>query len=129
MSEDTKKPITEYNREKEWKTYCEEHLRKIIQYCSIYQIPCFFTVAVANDENGTTYVNDGVMTGSTNVHLKEDRMKYHMMVASGCRAVPTDNSMTIDMDILADPVDPESPADTADSADSADSEDPNDAEL
>ena len=100
------KPITKYNKENEWKKYCEEPLKKIIQYCSIYQIPCFFTVAVSNDESGTQYINDGVMTGSTDVHLKEDHIKYHMMVASGCRAVATENNMMIDMTELADPEDP-----------------------
>lgn len=101
------KPLTKYNREKEWEKYCAEPLRQIMQYCSIYQIPCFFTVAVANDENGTKYINDGVMTGSTNVHLTDDRIKHHMMVAGGCRAVPTDNTAMIDMGELVDPEDPD----------------------
>lgn len=101
------KQVTVYDKEKEWKKYCEEPLRKIMQYCNIYQIPCFITAAIKNDENGTTYLNDGVMTGSTDVHLTEDHIKYHMMVAGGCRAVPTDNNEMIDMNALVDPIDPE----------------------
>lgn len=101
------KPITKFDKKKEWDKYCAEPLRKIIQYCSIYQIPCFFTAATTNDENGTTYLNDGVMTGSTDVHLTDDRIKYHMMVADGCRAVPTDNNTMLDMSELVDPEDPD----------------------
>lgn len=107
----SEKTVTKYNREKEWEKYCAEPLRKIIQYCSIYQIPCFFTVAVSNDENGTKYINDGVMTGSTDVHLTEDHIKYHMMVAAGCRAVATENNMMIDMTELEDPQDPDASKD------------------
>ena len=41
------------------------------------------------------------------MHLTDDRIKHHMMVAGGCRAVPTDNTAMIDMGELVDPEDPD----------------------
>lgn len=75
-------------------------VKQIKDICTNNKIPFFMTMVKKNDDTCTKYANEGVMTGSRNIHLKEDRIKHHMMVAGGCVAAPTHNDCEIDMSAL-----------------------------
>ena len=77
---------------------CRELLKQLKQKCFMAGIPCFFCAAVENDENGTEYVADGYMTGSSEIKLKDDHIKHHMMIMAGCVAKPAREEIVLSLD-------------------------------
>lgn len=75
-------------------------INEIVNVCSINRIPLFITVAPSNNEKETKYYNDGVLTGSREIHLYDDKIKHHMLISGGCVAVSPAHELTIDMDVF-----------------------------
>lgn len=98
MTNDT----TYYNEKAYFEKTVAPLLKNVIDKCASHNIPVFFTAAVANDDKETVYINDGFMTGSSNIHLADDKIKYHMMIAGGCVAVPKRETTVIDMSQMFD---------------------------
>lgn len=75
--------ITVYNEEKLYEEKLLPLITEIKKICVLSKIPCFTCVATANSSKGTTYKYDGVLTGTLNVNLSDDRFAKHLCVANG----------------------------------------------
>ena len=100
MADYTKIDMKEYY-EKE----CQPLVNELCKKCSLAGIPIFISAAVQNDENGTVYKNDGILTGSRNIKLKTDQIKFHMMVSGGCKAIPIIENEELTIDNYLDDID------------------------
>lgn len=92
--------LTEFDNIDYYERECKPVLEELIRLCYTGRIPMYFTAAVKNDEKGTEYRNDGVLTGSNNINLKDDQIKYHLMVSMGCIATTRAEEFELDMDEL-----------------------------
>lgn len=81
---------------------CKPLLDELVKKCGAKGIPFFFSAAVENSENGTEYIANGVMTKSRNIELRDDHIKYHMMVNDGCIAKPAAEEIEIFMDMFTE---------------------------
>lgn len=95
-----KKEATIFNKKDVFEKKCKKKLDELIRLLDKEQIPCFFSIAVKNDDKGTEYINDGVMTGSNDINLQDDQIKYHLAVAAGFIAVPRQQELVLDSDML-----------------------------
>lgn len=89
-----------YDKSEVYEKKIKPLINELVNVCSINRIPLYVTVAPVNTETGTTYHNDGVMTGSREIHLYDDKIKHHMLVSGGCIAVSPATEYMIDMDIM-----------------------------
>lgn len=85
-------------REEYFESECRDLLNALVKKCYLGGIPCFFTAAVKNSSEGTKYISDGIMTGSTNIVLFDDKIKHHMMVNDGCVAKPAREEVLVNME-------------------------------
>ncbi len=97
-----KRTVTIFEKEDVFNKKCKEKLDELIELLGEEQIPCFFSIAVKNDDKGTRYVNGGVMTGSNAINLKDDQIKHHLAVAAGFIAVPKQQEIVMDSDFFAE---------------------------
>ena len=81
------KTVTVYDKKAEYKSTIAPILKQLIKECTKNKIPMFVSFAPANDEEETTYVNDGVLTGSMNITLKDDLFEKYLGVLHGGRVV------------------------------------------
>lgn len=91
-----------FDKEDVFNKKCKEKLDELIELLEEEQIPCFFSIAVKNDDKGTKYINSGVMTGSNAINLKDDQIKRHLAVAAGFITVPKQQEVVMDSDFLAE---------------------------
>lgn len=96
MSETPK--YTEIHKTEYFEKEVRELLKALKQKCFIGGIPYFFCAAVENDENGTEYIADGYLTGSSQIRLKDDHIKHHMMIMDGCVAKPAREEIILSID-------------------------------
>lgn len=96
MSEEKK--LTIIDAEEYFEQECRPLLDELRNKCFLGHVPCFFTAVVKNDSEGTKYVSDGYMTGSSNINLKEDHIKNHLLVAAGCIAKPPREIIEVSVD-------------------------------
>ena len=80
--------MTDYNRKDLYDKYVKEYVRKILLVCDSYHIPMFMTFAVANDKDGTTYVNEMLSAAAEGEVLKDDKLVKHALVTDGFTVVP-----------------------------------------
>ena len=92
---------TEIHEREYFETECKPLLDELCKKCGAKGIPFFFSAAVENSAEGTEYIANGVMTKSRNIELKNDHIKYHMMVNDGCVAKPAAKELEILMDVFA----------------------------
>lgn len=92
------KELTKYDKVKNFEKECKPLLEKLALYCSLNDIPFFFTAAVKNDEKGTIYKSDIVGVGSKNIKLKEDNISKHIAVQSGFDVIPKKEELEVNMD-------------------------------
>lgn len=97
--------LTPIDKKEYFEEECRELLTNLVKKCYLGGIPCFFTAAVENSENGTEYITDGIMTGSTNIVLLDDKIKHHMMINDGCVAKPAQEEVLVNMDDFLLPAD------------------------
>lgn len=80
--------VSEFNLTDEQRATIDNVMRELLSLCQIYQVPMFATVAVANSKEGTEYCNNVYGAGANEITLKEDRIREHILIASGFSAVP-----------------------------------------
>lgn len=89
---------TDIHKKDYFEKECRELLKELHQKCFLAGIPYFFCAAVENDENGTEYVADGYLTGSSGIKLKDDHIKHHLMIMDGCVAKPAREEIELSLD-------------------------------
>lgn len=100
-----KKKITKFDKKEYFKRECQPLLNDLVNKCSVHDLPFFFSACVESTENETVYIADGVMTGSKDIVLFDDRIKRHMLVQSGLDVRPKATEIEIPEIILDDVTD------------------------
>lgn len=72
-----------YNKEKIYEKEIEAKIQEIKKICAQHDIPFLATFAVANDEKGTTYKNDGIGIGTLGIQLTDDKFSKYLCVNNG----------------------------------------------
>ena len=83
MTEDRLAHLTLYNRQADWNTHCAPVLQKLVDLCSIYEIPLFATACIRNSCYGSEYVADIVSPDIRDIILKDDHIPRHLAVLRG----------------------------------------------
>ena len=83
MTEDRLAHLTLYNRQADWNTHCAPVLQKLVDLCSIYEIPLFATASIRNSCDGSEYVADMVSPDVRDIILKDDHIPRHLAVLRG----------------------------------------------
>ena len=83
MTEDRLAHLTRYNRQADWNTHCAPVLQKLVDLCSIYEIPLFATACIRNSCDGSEYVADMVSPDVRDIILKDDHIPRHLAVLRG----------------------------------------------
>ena len=93
------KALTEFDKKAIFEKKCMPLLNEVKTICAVEGLPIYYTVCVANGENESVYMTDGFLTGSNDIHLKDDRFKKHLLVGLGFDVVPKrEDDMVIQMD-------------------------------
>ena len=92
------KNLTQFNKQKIFDEKCAPLLKQLRNMCALEEIPFYCTACVANSEKGSVYVCDGLLTGASDMQLKDDRMKKHLLVGLGFDVIPKRNDIEIQMD-------------------------------
>ena len=58
-------------------------VKELNKICILNKIPYFMTTVVRSTPTRTDYKNDGIMTGSTRIHLYDDKFERFMMICCG----------------------------------------------
>lgn len=87
----------EYELDKEKKKELERRMTELLEFCQGNKIPMFATVAISNSEEKTEYENIVYGNMAHDIELKDDRIRKHMLIAKGFEAVPTRDSLTINL--------------------------------
>lgn len=84
------KQYTIYNKKKEFEKEILPLLDEVRKKCMLMQIPFFYSTAVANEDNTTDYVSDGILTGSFDIILYDDKFTNFLLAIQekGFRVVP-----------------------------------------
>ena len=90
--------MTNFDKRKQFEEECRKTLTELVGKCNDLKIPFFWSCCVKNDETGSDYVSDGVMTGSNQIELKDDRIKRHLLVNIGFDVIPKKKDMEIFLD-------------------------------
>lgn len=103
------KKVMVYDHSKLYKEKIHPLVNEIKKLCAVNDIPFFFSFAIASDEKGTKYDNDGFLSNSTSRVLKEDKFPAYLAVVRGFEMVPKTNfgiaSIDDNSDCVSDPVD------------------------
>lgn len=73
-------------------------MNQLLEFCQINKVPMFCTVAVKSTEEETEYVNTVYGSKSHVIHLADDQIRRHMLIANGFEAVPARENITLDME-------------------------------
>ena len=91
--------MTIFDKEKAFQAECAEHLDRLRKHCIHIGVPFFFTACVRNDEQtGSKYISDGIITGSDGIELADDQIKRHLLVNIGFDVIPSKDDLEIQMD-------------------------------
>lgn len=91
---------TEFDKTDTFEEICRPLVNRLVQECQLARIPFFWSACVKNDKEGSTYVNDGMMCGSSGIKLKDDQITKHMMVAAGADIKVYDDPVEVMFDSL-----------------------------
>lgn len=94
----TNEQYTEIHQTKYFEEECRPLLEELKQKCYMAGIPYFFCAAVENNQEDTEYIADGYLTGSSQIKLKNDHIKHHMMIMDGCVAKPAREEIVLSLD-------------------------------
>ena len=106
-------PITVFDAEKLYDRDIRPLVDEIKKICIMNKVPFFVTTVVKSTTRETKYEMDGILTGSTDIHLKDDRFERLLMVCRGAKvkpvykdAIENEGAMEyIDSIVEVDPVD------------------------
>ncbi len=85
--------------------YQKEILPKIDEIkkvCVKNKIPFLISCAPKNTQTDTTYYNDGILTGSMNINLYDDRFERYLLVINGARLAPIGDQIEDEAQIFLD---------------------------
>jgi hypothetical protein len=80
--------LTEYDYNDVYKKEIYPLISEVKKRCKLTGIPFIFTCAVKNDVKKTQYVHEGNLTGSNNIHLKDDRFEQFLGALCSFDLVP-----------------------------------------
>ena len=87
-----------FDNEAFYKKECAPLAQEVINVCTQRAIPVFVSAVVASSENNTVYMNNAFMTGSSDIHLYDDKFRYYLEIAGGgFKAVPNHFVQVVDM--------------------------------
>lgn len=84
-----------YELSQEEQNMIEDILLKLKEICQMLKVPMFATIAVANDENGTTYNSVVNGAGSHNMQLTNDQIRNHILIANEFEIIQRDEKTMI----------------------------------
>ena len=90
--------LTQFDKQKIFDEKCASLLMQLKSVCALEEIPFYYTICVANSEKGSVYVSDGLLTGASGIHLKDDRIKKNLLVGLGFDVIPKRNDIEIQME-------------------------------
>ena len=76
-------------------------MKEILSICQIYRVPCYMSFVTNDNKNGTDYTNVVYGTKCNNIHLTDDQIEKHILIANGFAAVPKREVLELDMGEIA----------------------------
>lgn len=86
--EDKQNQVKNFNKEQVYANEIFPLICEIKSICGLNEIPFFCSCAVANENNKTEYRHDGVLTGSLEVDLYDNRFENLLLVLQGAKLKP-----------------------------------------
>lgn len=91
----TEKEKSYYDKENEYNEKIAPLIKDLQLFCLEYRLPMFITVAVGNDENGTKYKSNVILSAS-GIHLTDNRIAKVLMSLNGFeQALPKNIKMAL----------------------------------
>lgn len=75
--------LTIYDKREFYKKKVEPLVNEITKLCVLEGLPIFIAAPVTNTEKETSYVYDGIFTGSMQINLTDDKLEDFIMVTRG----------------------------------------------
>lgn len=85
---ENEKKYTEYDLHEIYENELYPEILKIKQLCKLRDIPFLMSFAVSNRDGKTEYKNEGVLTGSSGLHLYDDQFKRMVLILRGASVSP-----------------------------------------
>lgn len=82
-----KDEITVFDKEKLYEEKIAPLVNDIKLICNLENIPFFTTFCIKNNNKGTNYITEGILTGSREIKLKDDRIIKHTLIQNGFDAI------------------------------------------
>lgn len=82
------KELTIIKKTREEEAKLKKLASELIKECATLNTPVLIMMAMENDEKGTTYLNDGYLTGSNSIVLKDDKFKKVLLLLNGADIKP-----------------------------------------
>ena len=91
-------PNDVFDKTEIFKRECERLLDELTLLCSIHRIPFFWTAAVKNDSEGTTYIRNAAAPASRNINLVDDQISKHLGVCAGFNITHENSNINFELD-------------------------------
>lgn len=98
----SKKNASYYDKKEIFEKECRPLLSELVSKCHLYNLPFFFSCCVANDENGSEYVNEISSAAGRGLTLTKDSIADYTCVVLGFSVVREEDMV---MEIPAAPED------------------------
>lgn len=86
-----------YNKSTIYHTEIEPVVKKLTALCYEKGLPCFISVALANNDEGwTDYASDLVSPDKVNVELNDDHISRHVNILNGFHTKLPDEPVVLD---------------------------------
>lgn len=89
--------VTNYDKNMVFTHEIQPLIKQIDEICRNECIPYFITLAIANNDTDTHYINDGRMALPMNVELTTDKLIKHIQVCNGFDVVLPDSIPDIEL--------------------------------
>lgn len=88
-----------YSKQDAYNSEIKEYVKEILLKCSKHHIPVFMTFAVADNEKGTTYINEMLSAAGEGRILHNDQIVKHALVSGGFEVVPKKEAPVFEEDL------------------------------
>ena len=75
----------------------EEKAQELMELSRIYKVPMFLSFV---EREGEKYHNKVFSAAANGIHLEEDQIEKHILIANGFQAIPPREVVNVDMHIL-----------------------------
>ncbi len=79
---------TDFDKTADYEEKIKPLVKELKKQCVIYDIPCFLSFVVKNDDDGTEYETEGNLTGSNGIHLTDDKFRLYLLAMRGATLLP-----------------------------------------